>query len=93
MLKKYDFYRGQQKLAELWSLRRDPLTLSCVLSTHRLGWELRLGAGSNFTRSQVCRSQSEVDEVADKWKAEALRQGWTAPAVAVADLPVAPTEA
>jgi hypothetical protein len=79
-LTKYDFYRGPQRLAELWGLRRDRLKLVCALSTHRLGWELRLGAGTNFTRSQVCKSQSEVAEVADKWKAEALRQGWTEPA-------------
>jgi len=79
-LTKYDFYRGPQRLGELWDLRRDRLKLVCALSTHRLGWELRLGAGTNFTRSHVCKTQSEVTEVADKWKTEAVRQGWAEPA-------------
>jgi hypothetical protein len=78
-LTKYDFYRGTQRLGPLWNLRRDQLTLTCALSTHRLGWELRLGAGTNFTRSQVCKTQSDVFAMADQWKAEALRQGWTEP--------------
>jgi hypothetical protein len=76
-LAKYDFYRGPVKLGELWSLRRDTLKLVCSLSTNRLGWELRLGAGTNFARAQVCKAQSEVFAVAEQWKAEALRQGWT----------------
>jgi len=74
---KYDFYRGAQKLGELWHLRRDTLKLTCVVSTHRLGWELRLGAGSNFTRSEVCKTKADVFAVAEKWKAEALKQGWS----------------
>ena len=80
-LTKYDFYRGSQKLPDLWSLRRDQLKLICGVKTHRLGWELRLGAGSNFTRLHVCRTQAEVFSVADGWKAEAMRQGWTEPSL------------
>ena len=76
-LQRYDFYRGPQSLGELWTMRRDELTLRCALATHRLGWELRLTAGSSFARSQVCKSQQEVFETSDAWKTEAVAKGWT----------------
>ena len=78
-LKKYDFYRGPQALGEVWTLKRGALVMRCALSTHRLGWELRLAAGANFSRSQVCKSEAEVLKTADDWKAEAVTKGWTAP--------------
>jgi hypothetical protein len=76
-LQRYDFYRGPQSLGDLWTMRRGALTLRCALATHRLGWELRLTAGSNFSRSQVCKGPQEVFDAADAWKAEAAAQGWT----------------
>jgi hypothetical protein len=50
--------------------------MRCALSTHRLGWELRLTAGSNFLRSQVCKTQTDVFETSAAWKAEAVSKGW-----------------
>lgn len=76
VLKKYDFYSGPQPLGDMWTLTRDTLTLRCALSTHRLGWELRLTAGANFLRSHVCRSQQEVFDIANAWRTEATAKGW-----------------
>jgi hypothetical protein len=75
-LEKYDYYRGPRLLGDEWSLSRGSLKMKCVLSTHRLGWELRLTAG-NFKRVQVCKTPSEVFETSAAWKKEAEGQGWS----------------
>jgi hypothetical protein len=75
-LKRYDYYLGSQSLGDLWTLKRDALTMRCALATHRLGWELRLTAGASFSRSQVCRSEAEVLSTRDAWQAEAAGKGW-----------------
>jgi hypothetical protein len=77
VLQKYDYYRGPQPLGEMWTMKRDALTLKCTVATHRLGWELRLAAGSSFSRSQVCRSESDVFDVARAWRDEASAKGWS----------------
>ncbi len=74
-LRRYDFYQGPQNIGELWTLERDALTMRCAVSTHRLGWELRLTAGT-FNRSQVCKTENEVLSVSDAWAAEARLKGW-----------------
>lgn len=76
-LTKYDFYLGPKSLGDAFTLKRGALPMRCALSTHRLGWELRLTAGSNFLRSHVCRSASEVTSVSEAWEAEAKKQGWS----------------
>jgi hypothetical protein len=75
-LRRYDYYRGPQPLDDLWTLRRDALTMRCALSTHRQGWELRLTAGT-FQRSQVCKLEAEVFSASEEWQQEAMRQGWS----------------
>jgi hypothetical protein len=77
VLKRYDFYAGPQSLGDLWTARRGDLTMRCALATHRLGWELRLHAGRNFLRSQVCKSQSEVSAISEAWQTEARSKGWS----------------
>jgi hypothetical protein len=76
-LTRHDYYLGPRRLGDLWTLARAPLTMKCSLSTHKLGWELKLTAGASFSRVQVCRSETEVYDTADKWKAEAMAQGWS----------------
>ena len=76
-LDRYDYYRGPKALADEWTVSREQLTMRCALSTHRLGWELRLTAGSNFLRSHVCKTQTEVFQTSSAWKAEAISKGWS----------------
>jgi hypothetical protein len=76
-LKRYDYYSGPQSLGDMWTLTRGAVTLRCALATHRLGWELRLTAGANFLRSQVCKSQQEVHDTSTAWRTEAVTKGWS----------------
>ncbi len=48
----------------------------CHLVTHQLGWELRLEIASSLQRSQVCRTQEEVLDTADRWKAAMIEKRW-----------------
>jgi hypothetical protein len=68
---------GIQSLGNLWAAAKDAYRLSCDLTTHPLGWELRLQVGQNLVRSQVCRTQTDVFNIADEWKREAKGKGWT----------------
>ena len=55
--------RSRQALCQLWS--------------HQLGWELRLIIdGGEVTRSQVCRSNHEILDAQDQWKAAMVSKGW-----------------
>ena len=76
-LTRYDYYHGPKVLADMWTMSRGPVKLRCALSTHSLGWELRLTAASNFLRSQVCKSEAAVSEIAEAWRKEAGEKGWT----------------
>lgn len=76
-LRRYDYYQGPRPIGDLWTLTRDALSMRCALSTHRLGWELRLTAGATFLRSQVCKSEPEVFSVSEAWKDEAQLKGWS----------------
>jgi len=75
-LARYDYYYGPKALPDMWTMSRGALKLRCALSTHQLGWELRLTAGSNFLRSQVCKSESAVLDTAAAWQKEAGEKGW-----------------
>ncbi|MEO7192615.1 MAG: hypothetical protein ABI051_16305 [Vicinamibacterales bacterium] len=76
-LRRYDYYLGRQSLGDTWTLRRGALTMRCALTTNQLGWELRLTAGPNLLRTQVCKSESDVHAVSDAWQAEARVKGWS----------------
>jgi hypothetical protein len=48
----------------------------CHVVTHALGWELRLEVEGSLQRSQVCRTQDEVLDMSEAWKAAMLAKGW-----------------
>ena len=75
-LRRYDYYQGPQALGNVWTLQRGAVILRCALATHSLGWELRLVAGKNFIRTQVCKSEQDVTRVSDAWSAEARTKGF-----------------
>jgi len=52
------------------------LEAACRLVTHALGWELRLEVAGSLQRSQVCRSQDEVLDTSEQWKAAMMEKGW-----------------
>ena len=72
----YATHRGPQKLVDVWSMSRGTVTIRCGLTTHPAGWVLRLTAGDNSFRSQVCETEQAVRETSDGWRAEAAAKGW-----------------
>ena len=47
-----------------------------MLYTHQFGWELRLEVGQLF-RTQVCRSDREIEDVSVAWKEAMIEKGWS----------------
>jgi len=48
------------------------------LWSHQLGWELRLVIdGGELTRSQVCRSNDEILDAQEQWKAAMVGKEWS----------------
>ena len=72
----YDSTVGPFRAGDMWHLHRSGKALRCALWTHPLGWELRVDAGAEMARTQVCRHQADVFKTAEAWKAEALQKGW-----------------
>jgi hypothetical protein len=48
----------------------------CWLRTHPLGWELVLNVNQNLQRAEVCRSQDELLDKTERWKAALIERGW-----------------
>ena len=48
----------------------------CRLMSHELGWELRLEIDDDLQRSAVCRSQDEILDTMEQWKAAMIDKGW-----------------
>ena len=67
-------------LGETWRLRKSDCDgqreAVCRLFSHQLGWELRVEVGSELRRSQVCKTEAEVFETYETWKAVMLEKGW-----------------
>jgi hypothetical protein len=57
---RYNDYRGAEPLGDVWTLTQGAHAMRCALTTHPLGWKLRLTAGSTFLRSQVCKTEAAV---------------------------------
>jgi hypothetical protein len=61
----------------VWTLRKGAWSVTCVLTTHVLGWELTVRVGDELVRSEVCKQQNAVFDVADAWKSQWTAKGWT----------------
>jgi hypothetical protein len=42
-----------------------------------LEWELRLEINGNLQRSEVCRTQDDVLDRSEQWKAAMMDEGWS----------------
>lgn len=70
-------WNGAPKIiGTVWTVSKAGVTCDCILSTHPLGWELRM-RGQDLIRSQVCKTEDEVFDVSERWSAEAESRGWT----------------
>ena len=48
VLRRFDRYEGSQILGDMWTLKQGKKALRCALTTHVLGWELRVTSGVTF---------------------------------------------
>lgn len=78
VIRAYEPLRGAEELAEVFALRKGRWTVSCRLATHALGWELRTTLNGELHRSQVCRTDAEVLDTYEGWRAAWQAKGWTA---------------
>ena len=74
-----DYWIGEQtELGDAWTLRKGEKTARCFLMSHLFGWELRLVVmPDDFLRSQVCRSNDEILDTQEQWKAAMVGKGWS----------------
>jgi hypothetical protein len=77
-LRPYDPVRRVEILGELWKATKNDYVLRCELRTHPMGWELRALVASQMHRTQVCKTEIEVNATAEAWRAEATTKGWAA---------------
>ena len=81
VLQRPDWYGEPKNLGDSFRLHKDrcgqQLEAACRLVTHALGWELRLEVAGSLQRSHVCRSQDEVLDVSEQWKAAMVEKGWS----------------
>jgi hypothetical protein len=52
------------------------LAAAARLSTHLLGWEVRLEINGGLQRSEVFRSQDDVLMAGEAWEAAMIKNGW-----------------
>jgi hypothetical protein len=77
-LRPYDSFRGIEPLGQTWTLKKDARTADCALTTHPLGWELKVTLGDELVRSQVCKTETSVFDTSDEWRRQWEAKGWTA---------------
>ena len=78
VLQRADWYGSPVDLGELFIARKNGREATCKLRTHQFGWELLLfvGAQTEVVQTQVCRSQDEVLDTGEQWKAALREKGW-----------------
>jgi len=69
-LRAFDNFRGAEPLGALWTLHKQKRTAVCSLSTHPLGWEVTARVDGELMRSEVCKNEARVFDVAEAWKPE-----------------------
>jgi hypothetical protein len=62
----------------MWTLAKGTRTAECVITTHPLGWELRVTLDGELVRSQVCKTETGTLDTSDGWRRDWRAKGWTA---------------
>lgn len=77
-IRPYNEPRKVEIIGDVWTMTRKGSSLRLQLRTHPLGWELLAFVGVEMHRSQVVKTEAEIGDLSDRWKAEAVAKGWTA---------------
>ena len=56
--------------------RKGDAVARCTAWTHVFGHEVRLTAGDELLRSQVCRTTKQILDAMEQWKAAMVDKGW-----------------
>jgi hypothetical protein len=70
-------FAGAERLSPAWTLTKGWKTAACVVWSHQFGFELRLTIGEELRQSQVCRTQEDLINYQDTWRAGLKVKGWT----------------
>ena len=80
VLQRPEWHGEPKAVGDMFRLHKDrcgrQLEAACRLMTHQLGWELRLEIAGSLLRSQVCRTQDEVLDTSQQWKAAMIEKDW-----------------
>lgn len=78
-LQRSNWHGSPVDLGEVFIVKKNRREATCKLRTHQFGWELLLfiGAQAEVVQSQVCRSQDEVLDTSEQWKAAMIEKGWS----------------
>ena len=77
VLQRFKWNGEPRQIGTCWRFRKSKRKAQCELWSHIVGWELRLIASGELLQSQVCRTQEEVFDTFEQWKAAMLEKGWT----------------
>ena len=61
----------------MWTLKKSKREATCTLSTHPLGWELKVQVSDELMRSEVRKSEPAVFDTSDAWKSQWAAKGWS----------------
>jgi hypothetical protein len=78
MIPRREYFDGPKRLLGVWTLKNDRRVSNCEVWSHECGYELRLMIdGSDFPRTQVCRTIEEIVTYQESWRQALEQQGWT----------------
>jgi hypothetical protein len=71
-----EHWSGPERLSPGWTLSKDRKTAECVVWSHQFGFELRVTIGADLVQSQVCRTQQDLINIQETWRAAYEGKGW-----------------
>jgi hypothetical protein len=70
-------WRGEARnLGDAFRLYKGKRLAVCELWSHQSGWELRFSVAGHMLATRVCRSQEDVFDTYDAWRAIMMERGW-----------------
>lgn len=72
-----EHFAGPERLSPAWTLHKGRKTAECSVWSHVLGFELRLEAGGEILRTEVCRTQDDLIRVYEEWRTALATKGWS----------------
>lgn len=79
VLQRFVWTGEPRDLGDLFTLEKSGRRAVCKLISHQFGWECRLfiGQQEEVVQTQVCRTEADVFDTTENWKAAFQEKGWT----------------